>query len=113
MNLIAYAIYAVLLVTVILRIGHLCYRHGRVYTDAFFPKDAEFSKSINDMLLVAYYLINLGYGVTVVATWEDVQNIIGVVQSVTSHFSMILLILAVLHYSNLFIIKLIYQFKFK
>ncbi|KQC32707.1 hypothetical protein AAU57_04770 [Nonlabens sp. YIK11] len=112
-NLVAYAIYTTVVLTIILRVGHICYINGKVYVRRLIPEDPALSDRINDILLVGYYLLNIGYGIYGISTWESVTTLVQVASTVTAHLAAITLILALIHYVNMMMINLIYKSKSK
>lgn len=110
-NLISYTIYISVIVTVILYVGHVCYKNGQVYVFRLIPNELELSQQINKTLLVGYYLVNLGYSVYAIALWEPVNSTVHMILSVSNHLATIMLLLAVLHYSNILIINLLLKLK--
>ncbi len=57
--------YLGIVVLVILRVGHLLHQSGRIYLNNLFSHSLPLAKSVNDLLLVGYYLVNIGYSVFV------------------------------------------------
>ncbi|AZQ42818.1 hypothetical protein [Nonlabens ponticola] len=112
-NLISYIIYVTVILTIILRVGHICHRNGRIYVSRLLPDDLALSDRINDILLVGYYLLNLGYGIYGISSWERVNNTVQMLAMVISHLAAITLILALIHYVNMMVINIIYKSKSK
>ncbi len=99
-NLISYLIYLFIIVAIILKVGHMCYKNGRVYF-LHFKTGENVNLLINKTLLVCYYLINIGYAVLAIAVWDPIETWKELVESLTQQLSIIILILAGLHYFNL------------
>ena len=99
-NVISYLIYLVIIILVIIRVGHLCYENGIIYSKHF-NVDKQIGETINKILLIGYYFINIGYAVITISSWEIVTTLAKIFESVTSHLGYIILPLAVLHYFNL------------
>ena len=97
-----------IIVAIILNVGHMCYKNGRVYF-LLFKTEEKVSLLINKTLLVCYYLINIGYAVLAIAGWEHIETWKELVESLTQQLSTIILILAGLHYFNLFWIHLYFN----
>ena len=87
--------------------GKVFHNNGGVYIEALFPDDLDFSHRINNLLLVGYYMVNLGYVAVVLGFWEPVYTWASMVSSLTEKAGLILLILSLMHYVNMVVIYLI------
>jgi len=63
--------------------------------------DEEFVKAINNLLLLGYYLVNIGYVLLVISFWEPIQSVAQMLQVLSTRIGGILLLLAILHYFNI------------
>jgi len=102
LNLITYSIYILITVFIIIKVGLICYKNGNIFVAHLVPDDKEFCLRINNMLLVGYYLINIGYTVIIVSGWTTINSISEMIESLSKHTATIICILAILHYFNLF-----------
>ena len=110
-NLIAYCIYLPVICFIMIKIGWLVYRNGEVFLLSLFKDRTELAKSINKILLTGYYLTNIGYAIITISYWEDINSITGIFSSLSSTLGKIILLLAVLHYNNIFWLKKITKTK--
>jgi hypothetical protein len=96
--------------TIILFLGKILYQQGSLWTYEFiYP--LEKAKSINRLLLLLYYLLNLGLLLYSVIIWDDGLSFwVGVIYSI-KRTGAVVAILGFLHYQNLLIILLIFHFK--
>lgn len=101
LNLIAYAIFLPVSGWVTIRVGWLCYQHGKPYLLALLPDAPEQVPMISNLLLMGYYLVNLGYIGIVLRFWITVHSVSALIESVCWYVGLILTILALLHYTNL------------
>ena len=99
-NIISYLIYFTIITSIILKVGHMCYENGITYSKHF-NVDENICKTINKILLIGYYLINIGYAIITISSWEAVETKEKIFESVASHLGYIILPLALLHYFNL------------
>ncbi|UUC46929.1 hypothetical protein [Flavobacterium cerinum] len=104
-NIIAYLIFLSLMIFIIFRIGKICYRNGNIFVATLLPGHIELCQRINKLLLIGYYLINIGYCAVTIANWQTILSIQILIEVLTYKAAIILFMLAVLHYANLFIIK--------
>ena len=103
-----YIIYLSISSCIVLHVGHQCFKHGSVYISYVFPKQIEFANRINKLLLLAYYLLNIGLSVYNLNQLKKIHNISDGIVELCLKLSTILLILAVLHCINISSIYLYY-----
>ena len=61
MNVIAYSIYLVLSIALTVWVARVLFKNGRVFLVDAFKQNAEMADSINHLLVVGFYLINMGW----------------------------------------------------
>lgn len=103
-NILAYTIYLVIMIYIIVYVGKLFYRNGRIFILGLFKGDAVQTDHLNNILLLAYYLFNIGYALVKLRYWTHVTNVEVLVSSLGSNIGMLILILAVMHYFNMLLI---------
>ncbi|MDJ1467509.1 hypothetical protein QNI19_35860 [Cytophagaceae bacterium DM2B3-1] len=101
MNVIAYLIYLAITYWVTVHVGLSFYKHGRLYLLSLFHNDEKISDSINRLLLVGYYLLNLGYVAIMIRFWDSVTSWQTLVASVSTMVGKIMLTLAIIHFINM------------
>ncbi len=100
LNYLNYSIYLLILVPVILRVGHLVHRNGAVYLLQMLQNIA-LAHSLNNLLLIGYYLLNLGFALFYMVTEPKLQTVAELLSQLTTSVGSILLILGLLHFINL------------
>jgi hypothetical protein len=103
-NLSAYIVYLALMVFVIVIVGRLFHRHGRVFILTLMKGDAAITDHLNNILLVAYYLFNMGYAFVKLHFWQKIENLEMMVSSIANNVSVLIFILAITHYANMLMI---------
>lgn len=106
MNVLAYIIYLLITYIITFRVGLIFYRNGRVYILNLLHGDAQLTDSINRLLLIGYYLLNLGYAAVMIRTWRTVYTLEEVLVTVVSMTGTIMLTLALIHFLNMTVIWL-------
>lgn len=112
MNQITYITYLTISIIIVLYVGDLCVKNGKVYILNFFPKKEKFANALNSSLLIAYYCLNIGLAVWSLNSINNIQNYAQVVLEICTRLSFIILILTGLHFINLMTIYFSYK-KFK
>jgi hypothetical protein len=103
-NVSAYCIYLILTVFVIVFVGKLFYRNGRIFILGLMKDDAVTTDYFNNILLVAYYLYNIGYAFVKLHFWQKIENMEMLVSSISNNMSVLIFILASTHYMNMILI---------
>lgn len=99
-NLISYFIYLPIIAFIMLRVGWLFYKNGEVFLMYLVPNNIQMVKNINNLLLIGYYLVNLGYAVLTISNWKLIESSIEAINTLAFTIGKIMLLLAILHYNN-------------
>ncbi|MEO8416699.1 MAG: hypothetical protein ABI472_23745 [Ginsengibacter sp.] len=103
-NIISYLIYGCITVYIIYWVGKLFYRNGRIFILPLFHQNESMTDTTNNILLVAYYLFNVGYAVVQFSLWDKVTGIETMIASISMKTGVLVTILGVTHYGNLSLI---------
>jgi len=109
-NIISYLIYIPIIFYIMIYVGWLFYTYGELFLFNIF-NDKSLVKSINNLLLIGYYLVNLGYAIITIAYWEVINSIPDMLNTLSYHLGIVITGLALLHYNN--VLCLTYLVKFK
>jgi len=104
-NLISYIIYIFITVYITIIVGYQCYKNGSPYVKSIFLED-EIAHSVNNILLVGYYLTNIGYAVTIISYWNKIYSLSQMINELSLRIASILFILAAMHYMNIVVLSL-------
>lgn len=104
LNILGYTIFLLITTYIIIVVGKLCYRNGNIFVLELIPDHEELCQQINKILLIGYYLINIGYCAMTLISWSDITNFTELVAIISSKTAVIVGILAILHYLNIFIL---------
>lgn len=107
MNVLAYIIYLLLAYIITFKVGHIFYRNGKIYILRLMQGNEKITNSINRLLLVGYYLLNLGYAALMISTWKILYTIEELLVTVCAMTGKIMLTLAVIHFFNMALIYLL------
>ncbi|PSK93359.1 hypothetical protein [Taibaiella chishuiensis] len=108
-NIVAYIIYLVLMVYIIYWLGRLFHRSGRVFILQLYKGDTASTDTTNNILLIAYYLFNMGYAFLKLRSWERIRSPAQLIDSLSGNIGILILILAVTHYFNMLLIYFLAQ----
>lgn len=104
MNLIGYIIYLVTTYIITVHVGLTLHKNGRLFILDELNNNEKLTDFINKILLVGYYLINLGYTAYMLSSWQHISGWVDLVSSICSMIGRIVLTLGVSHYINICVI---------
>ncbi|HEX5172276.1 MAG TPA: hypothetical protein VFW11_24035 [Cyclobacteriaceae bacterium] len=101
--ILSYAFYLPL--TIILTVWVACtlFTNGRVFLLDIFHKNELLANSVNKLLLVGFYLINIGYAVSTLRILDSIETTHHMIEVLSVKVGTIILILGVMHFFNLFV----------
>jgi hypothetical protein len=104
LNIIAYGIYLLATSYIIIAVGQICYRNGNIFVSALIPGHEDLCHKVNQILLLGYYLLNIGYCAVTLIGWTVIGSYVELVETIAIRTSIIICIISVMHYVNIFII---------
>lgn len=104
LNILSYIIYGAITVFIIYYVGRLFYTSGRIFILRLFHNHESLTDTTNHILLLAYYLFNIGYAIVQFSFWQKIHSVEGMISSVCGKTGVLVFILAVTHYINLLVI---------
>jgi len=102
---ITYALYLLLAVPITLWVGATLRRNGRVFLLDVFDGDEELASAVNHLLVVGFYLVNLGYVSIALKTTERVTDAQAAMEVLSVKVGTVVLILGVLHLANVYVLN--------
>jgi hypothetical protein len=76
-------------------------RNGLVFLQEVFP-DSRLAAAVNHLLVVGFYLLNLGYVTVAMRSGERLGSLSQALETLSSKIGLVLLVLGVLHFFNVF-----------
>ena len=101
---ITYIIYLFLSVFLTVWVGRTLFKHGRIFLVEIFHSNRELADAVNKLLLVGFYLVNIGYAVFTLETYHSVNTITDVIERLGLKVGGIILILGAMHFFNILIL---------
>lgn len=106
-NLIGYLLFFLIMGAIIVKVGWVCYINGNTYVQHLIPDQKDFSLRINKMLLLGYYLVNIGYVVYSISTWERIDSLMAMLENISCRTACIILVISGLHYMNIIALNIL------
>jgi hypothetical protein len=98
-----YIAYLAISLAVTIGVAQTLYKNGRIFlVDAFRGNEA-LADSVNRLLLVGFYLINLGYVALALTSDAPLNTPRQSIELVSTKIGVVLVVLGVLHFGNLYI----------
>jgi hypothetical protein len=107
MNIIGYIIYLITTYLITVHVGLTLHKNGRLFILDELNNNEKLTDFVNKILLLGYYLINLGYTAYMLSTWQHINNWVSLVSSICGMIGRIVLTLGVSHYLNICVIILL------
>jgi hypothetical protein len=99
-KLVTYLGYVLVSVALTVWVGRSLFRNGRVFLVDVFDGNRELAGSVNHLLVVGFYLINLGFISLALRTGNAVATATGAVELLSRKLGLVLLVLGVMHMGN-------------
>lgn len=101
-TVLSYALYLMLSVTATVWVARTLHRNGRVFLVTAFHGDERLADSVNHLLVVGFYLINIGWVTLALRTADAPSTVAGVFELLSYKLGIVLLVLGVMHFLNLY-----------
>lgn len=101
--IITYSCYLIITICVTVWVARTLFKNGKVFLIDIFHGNQELADSVNNLLLVGFYLINLGYAVYTLQVTSSIVNVQQVIEELSIKIGLIILILGGMHFFNLYI----------
>jgi hypothetical protein len=99
----SYFVYLAISLSVTIWVAKTLHRRGRVFLVDAFHGQQELADSVNHLLVVGFYLINVGYVAFALKSTENPTNLRQAIELVSDKLGLVLLVLGGMHFFNLFV----------
>jgi hypothetical protein len=100
-----YLFYVVISVALTLWVAQTLHKNGRIFlVDAFLGNEA-IADSVNHLLVVGFYLINIGYVTLALKYGEKPGNLQEAIEFLSTKVGLVLVVLGVMHFFNLYVLS--------
>ena len=98
-----YLAYLLLSISATVWVGHTLHKHGRIFLVDAFHGNSALADSVNHLLLVGFYLVNIGYDVLVLKIGDKPNTLEGAFEVLSTKIGTVLLVLGAMHFFNLYV----------
>jgi hypothetical protein len=100
---VTYVVYLLISVALTIWVARTLYKRGAIFLVDAFHGNAELADSVNHLLVVGFYLINIGYVSLALKTGAAILTSRAAIELLSDKVGMVLLILGGMHFFNLFV----------
>lgn len=99
-----YVIYLIVSVCLTIWVAQTLFKHGRAFLVDAFSGNENLADSVNHLLVVGFYLINVGY-VTLALKYGDKPNdLVAAIEFGSMKIGLVLLVVGAMHFFNLYLL---------
>jgi len=98
-----YIIYLIITICLTVWVARTLFKNGKLFLIDIFHGNKDLADSVNNLLLVGFYLINLGYAVYTLRISSGIINPQDMLEKLSRKIGWIILILGFMHFLNLYI----------
>lgn len=102
LGLALYALYIVISAVFTVWVGRTLHKNGRIFLVDVFARE-ELADSVNQLLIVGFYLVNAGFVVTNLRVYGYPESSVQLVEVLSSKIGVVILTLGGMHFFNLFV----------
>jgi hypothetical protein len=106
---ITYFAYLLISIGLTVWVAQTLHKNGRIFLVDVFHGNEGLADSVNHLLMVGFYLINLGYITLALKIGIDVATTRSAIEELSSKIGVVLLVLGVMHFGNLLIFNRLRQ----
>jgi len=106
---ITYLLYLVISIALTIWVAQTLFKNGRLFLVDVFHGNAALADSVNHLLVVGFYLINLGYVSLSLRIGYSVEDTRTSIEALSAKVGLVLLVLGAMHFFNLFLFSRIRQ----
>ncbi len=98
-----YITYLIVTTCLTIWVARTLFKNGKVFLIDIFHGNKELADSVNNLLLVGFYLINIGYAVYTLQVSTAIINPQDMIEALSVKVGFIILLLGGMHFFNLFV----------
>ena len=100
---VTYLTYILISVTLTIWVARTLYKRGAIFLVDAFHGNRELADSVNHLLVVGFYLINIGFVSLALKTADIINTSRAAIELLSDKMGMVLLILGAMHFFNLYV----------
>ncbi|MFI6699524.1 hypothetical protein ACIBJC_11210 [Streptomyces sp. NPDC050509] len=105
LTVVAYVVYLLISVALTVWVARTLSRNGRLFLSDVLQGDEKLADAVNHLLVVGFYLVNLGFVALYLKAAEAVENARGLFEALSVKVGVVLLVLGVMHLGNVYVLN--------
>jgi hypothetical protein len=102
---VSYLVYLLVSVALTVWVGSTLARHGELFLEDVFDGQDALAHAVNRLLVVGFYLLNLGYVSFALKIGGEVPDARAAIESLSTKLGAVLLVLGVVHLGNVYVLS--------
>jgi hypothetical protein len=102
-TVITYGIYLAIALPLTVWVARNLFKNGRIFLVDCFHGNEALADSVNQLLVVGFYLINFGFVALYLRIAENVDQVRGIFEALSEKLGVVLLVLGGMHFFNLLV----------
>lgn len=99
--LVTYAVYVAISLAITIWVGRTLNKNGRVFLVENFEGQEALADSINHLLLVGFYLVNIGFISLALRYGQKPSDAVGAVEFLSTKIGLVIVVLGFMHFFNM------------
>ena len=100
----AYALYITISIIITIFVSRTLSKNGEIYLIDGFGGNEALAKSVNHMLVVGFYLLNVGFVLLRIENSTTIESVESLLIYLSSNVGVVMFILGLMHFLNMFLI---------
>ena len=98
-----YGLYLIIALPLTMWVARNLFRNGRIFLVDCFHGNESLADSVNQLLVMGFYLINFGFVALYLKLANEVQEVRGIFEALSGKLGVVLLVLGGMHFFNLLV----------
>jgi len=99
----SHLLYLLISIALTIWVGRTIHKHGRVFLVDTFGGNETFADSVNALLVVGFYLVNVGFVVLSLGHGQQIASVAELIEVNSERLGRVLLVLGAMHFFNLYV----------
>ena len=100
----SFLVYLAMSITLTVWVARTLHRHGRIFLVESFRGNEGLADSVNHLLVVGFYLVNIGYVTLALKHDTEIVNPREAIEMLSWKVGVVLVVLGIMHFFNLFVL---------
>ncbi|GAA0488349.1 hypothetical protein [Streptomyces olivaceiscleroticus] len=105
LTVVAYAVYLLVSIALTVWVARTLSRNGQIFLADVLRGNEKLADAVNHLLVVGFYLVNLGFVALYLRAADAVATARGLVETLSVKLGVVLLVLGVLHLANVYVLS--------